>query len=128
MIFNREYVLIYSITDSDSSSRNSMFFSCVIKRHHFFRKWCDVNFAVLGEDKFFDLWMVDDNGKMNVVAVREEHLENMKFRRELFDGVERSKGWWILYFIVTEDNVLLVYRFPVWLFSFVYLGKGFPRS
>ena len=88
----------------------------------------DINLAVLEEEKYFDLWMVDDNGKMNVVAVREEHLENMKFTRELFDGVERSKGWWILYFIVTEDNVLLVYIFPVWLFSFVYLGKGFSRS
>ena len=59
----------------------------------------DVNLAVFEEDKSFELLMVVDNKYRNVVAIREEHLFRVSIRREVYDGVLWSKGWWFFNFM-----------------------------
>ena len=93
-----------------------------------FSKLYEGNLAVLDEEKLFDLWIVENNGKINVVAISEEHLDSMIVGREVSDGVWRSKGWWIFYLSVTEGNVLSVYVFAVWLFSVVKYREILPKE
>lgn len=85
MIFHREYFVIFAIIDS--SSNDSIYFPLVVKRHNCSRKMCDVNLAILEEEKSFDLWMVENNRKTNVVAIKEGKMERVSVRREVCDSV-----------------------------------------